>query len=107
MDRTLYEIKTHGKAIFPYIVYRGKIPEYIRSYPVHFHKEFEIVYVVQGQGLFSVQTNQYIAKEGDIVIIPPEVLHSIKQLNNNEVEYFNILFPKKFLILLDNFPNIV
>lgn len=92
MDKTLYEIKTHGKAIFPYIVYRGKIPEYIRSYPVHFHKEFEIVYVVQGQGLFSVQTNQYIAKEGDIVIIPPEVLHSIKQLNNNEVEYFNILF---------------
>lgn len=92
MNKTLYEIKTHGKLFFPYMVYKGKIPEYIQSYPVHFHKEFEIIYIAKGQGLFSVQANQLIAKEGDIIIISPEFLHSIKQFNNNQCEYYNILF---------------
>ncbi len=100
LNNTLYETKTHGKLFFPYIVYKGKLPEYIQSYTVHWHKEMEIIYIVSGQGIITVQTNQYIVEDGDMIIIAPETLHSIKQLNNDKMEYFNILFD--FNLLEDN-----
>lgn len=96
----LYETKIHGKLFFPYVVYKGKLPKYIQSYPVHWHKEMEMIYTVRGKGIVTVQTNQYIVEEGDIIIIAPETLHSIKQLNKDEMEYFNILFD--FNLLEDN-----
>ena len=41
----IHETKTHGKITFPYIIYRGNIPEYIVSYPLHWHEEMEFIYI--------------------------------------------------------------
>lgn len=92
MKKILHETKVHGKLTFPYMVYRGQLPEYIQSFPVHWHKEMEIIYVVEGQGTVTVQTTRYNLCEGDIVLIQPETLHSIEQLDNKHMEYFNIIF---------------
>lgn len=92
MENILHETKTHGKLTFPYMVYRGQLPEYIQNFPVHWHKEMEIIYVVNGQGTVTVQTTKYSLCEGDIIIIQPETLHAIEQLENCHMEYFNILF---------------
>lgn len=88
----MHETKTHGKLSFPYIVYRGSIPEYIQSYPLHWHDEMEIIYVTGGKGLVTVQTKKYALRTGDILIILPQMVHSIEQLDSNPMEYFNILF---------------
>ncbi|MDE5909738.1 MAG: AraC family transcriptional regulator [Lachnospiraceae bacterium] len=88
----MHETKTHGKLSFPYTVYRGIIPEYIRSYPLHWHDEMEIIYVIGGSGIVTAQTNRHILKAGDMMILLPQVVHSIEQLDNMPMEYFNILF---------------
>lgn len=88
----MHETKTHGKLSFPYTVYRGIIPEYIRSYPLHWHDELEIIYVKSGRGIVTVQTSKHILEAGDMIILLPQMVHSIEQLENVHMEYFNILF---------------
>lgn len=88
----LHETKIHGTANFPYIVYHGKIPDFIHSYPLHWHDEAEIIYVTRGSVKITVWSNTYHVKEGDIVILLPHVIHSIEQFKSNAAEYFNIVF---------------
>lgn len=93
MNNTLlHETKIHGTVDFPYIVYHGKIPDFIHSYPLHWHEEAEIIYVTSGSIKITVWTNTYHAKEGDIVILMPHVIHSIEQIDSIDAEYFNIVF---------------
>lgn len=92
MEKVLHETKTHGKLTFPYMVYRGQIPEYIQSFPVHWHKEMEIIYVINGQGTVTVQATTYHPCAGDMILIQPETLHAMEQLGDCHMEYFNVLF---------------
>ena len=93
MSKTLlHETKIHGTADFPYTVYHGKIPDFIHSYPLHWHDEAEIIYISRGCMKITVWSNTYYAKEGDIVILMPHKIHSIEQMNDNYAEYFNIIF---------------
>lgn len=91
-DTVMHETKTHGKLSFPYIVYRGNIPEYLHMYPLHWHDEMELIYVVKGQGLVTVQDSKHTIQSGDMIVILPQIVHSIEQLDNAEMEYFNVLF---------------
>ena len=88
----LHETKIHGTVDFPYIVYHGKIPDFIHSYPLHWHEEAELIYVTSGSIKITVWTTTYHAKEGDIVILMPHVIHSIEQIDSIDAEYFNIVF---------------
>ena len=91
-NKNLHESQIHGQLSFPYIVYKGKIPEFFSSYPLHWHDEMELIYVRSGQGIITIQAHQYIVKSDDIVIIPPQMVHSIEQYQKSKMEYFNILF---------------
>ena len=88
----IHETKTHGKITFPYIIYRGNIPEYIVSYPLHWHEEMEFIYVVNGIGIVTVQKQRYLLHSGDLIVIAPEIIHSIEQYKDATMEYFNLLF---------------
>ena len=88
----LHEKKLHGTVDFPYIVYHGIIPDFIHSYPLHWHDEAEIIYVTSGCVRITVWSNSYQAQEGDIVILMPHVIHSIEQIDSHCAEYFNIVF---------------
>ena len=93
MNPTIFhETKNHGQLTFPYIVYRGKIPEYIPSYPLHWHDEMELIYIKSGSGIITIQSHQYKVKANDILLILPQTVHSIEGFQNVEMEYFNILF---------------
>ena len=93
MDNSLFhETKVHGTLDFPYIVYHGKIPDYIDSYPLHWHEEAELIYVSKGQVKITVWSNTYLVQEGDIIILMPHVIHSIEQVDLCYAEYFNIVF---------------
>lgn len=89
---SLHEAQIHGQLSFPYIVYKGNIPAFLSSYPLHWHDEMEIIYIRGGQGIITIQSHQYIVKSDDIVIIPPQMVHSIEQYHKFQMEYFNILF---------------
>lgn len=88
----MHETKLHGKPDFPYTVYRGKLPEYIRSYPLHWHEEMELITVASGCGVVTVQARRYEVRAGDLLLIQPQLIHGMEQLGNAPMEYFNILF---------------
>ena len=92
MQEALHETKTHGKLSFPYIIYRGNIPEYLHAYPLHWHDEMEIIHNEKGSGIVNVHSQRYILQTGDIIILPPQYIHSIEQYEKNDMAYFNILF---------------
>lgn len=91
-ETTLHETKIHGTVDFPYIVYHGKIPDFIKSYPLHWHEEMEIIHVVKGRGKVIVPPSTYEVSKGDSVILFPQTIHSIEQMGEEEMEYFNIVF---------------
>ncbi|MCR5400942.1 MAG: AraC family transcriptional regulator [Treponema sp.] len=97
---SLHEKASHGKKIFPYIVYHSRIPEWLSGFPLHWHEEFEIILVTFGKAVFTVNGKRYVAKKNDILLIPPESIHSIERHFEDFVEYFNILFT--FSLLEEN-----
>ena len=92
-----FENKVHGRIDFPYAVYMGLLPEFLRTFPLHWHQEFEIIWIKSGQGYFRVQSQEFLCSQDDILIIPPGVIHSIRQKDDQPCAYFNILF--KFSLL--------
>ena len=86
------ETKVHGTHGFPYIVYPGILPEHISGIPHHWHEEMEIIYVAEGAVDVSVRTTEYVLGEGDLVLIHPQTIHSIKQHDDCSALYYNILF---------------
>lgn len=88
----LHETKIHGIATFPYSVYRGRIPEWIPSFPLHWHDDFELIYCVGGQIQVTVWGKSYVLCAKDLVLILPHAVHSIEQGGSDSGEYFNIMF---------------
>lgn len=93
----LFEKKRHGRPDFPFIVYRGNLPEYDRAYPLHWHEEMELISVTEGSGIITVQAERHQVQSGDIILIPPQTVHSIEQLDDLPMQYFNILFHPSML----------
>lgn len=93
MEHTpLHETKTHGTATFPFTVYRGIIPEYFRSFPLHWHDEFELIYCVKGRVLVTVWGQTYTLCAEDLAVVLPRAVHSIDQCGSETGQYFNIMF---------------
>ena len=90
------EVKTHGTTNIPYAVYHGIIPDYLPSYPLHYHAELEIIYCISGSGCILIGGESYVITSKDSIIILPDQVHSIESITE-PFEYFNILF--KFSII--------
>lgn len=95
-----HEGKIHGKIEFPYAVYLGRIPYFLKSYPLHWHEEFEIIFITDGNVQIQVHCQKYNCSQGDIILIPPGAVHQIQQIEEKSAIYFNILF--KFELLEPN-----
>lgn len=94
---TRYENKQHGSAAFPYAVYRSLIPDGMRSYPLHWHNEMEITYILDGSCIISVNKTPLRAQPGDIILILPNQLHSIDRDGREHAEYYTIVFDLRLL----------
>lgn len=88
----LHETKFHGTPDFPYVVYHGKMPDFLTSFPQHWHDEAEFIYIANGTLKITVWSQTYYVHAGDIVILMPQVIHSLEQLDTQNVEYYNIVF---------------
>lgn len=86
------ETKMHGKPSFPFIVYHSVLPKDMRGFPLHWHEEMEIIYVIEGNINITIQNNEYTVHKNEIALIAPESIHSIRQHNDEPAVYFNILF---------------
>ena len=64
----------------------------------HFHDSYEIFYLIKGERVYFIEDRVYTARQGDLVIINPHVLH--RTTSSSEVqEYERILidFKAKFV----------
>lgn len=88
----IHETKLHGTVTFPYSVYKGRIPEWIHSFPLHWHDDFELIHCTRGQIQVILWGQAHTLRAGDLIIILPHAVHSIEQVDSEGGEYFNILF---------------
>ena len=92
----LKENKPHGTKDNPFSIYH--IANVKRSFqiPVHWHDEFEIIYVKSGFLTVSISGENYIGKSGDAFVVSPGNLHFMGSQTGN-VDYFTFLFPLKYI----------
>lgn len=93
----LKENKQHSSALVPFSLYQCRIPEFYAGVPMHWHREFEVNYILEGEGQFILGEEKYIASKGDIVIIPPNILHAAYATEKNMLTYDALVFNHSIL----------
>lgn len=96
-QKSFHENVNHGTVDFPYAIYHVRIPLHITSYPLHWHKEIEFIYVIDGTLTVSVNSRKFEMNRGDISVILPEQPHALFQYKNEEANYINIVFDLEYL----------
>lgn len=96
------EKKQHSSQLVPFSYYKCLIPDYFTSVPLHYHGEFEINFVISGCAEFICGDNRFISGEGDIIIVPPNMLHAIYPHENFKQLYDTIVFSPEMLGISSN-----
>lgn len=97
MRSDLFERAIHSSTLIPYSTYRLKIPYLFTLSPIHWHTETEISYVTSGCGEFTSGNVFIVAHEGDIIISPPNTLHSVKQHKDCSCCFDSFVFSPQML----------
>ena len=67
----------HGKAGFPIERYHPRLHATYQDVPPHWHEEAELTLITRGASRYTVQLRSEAVQEGDIVFVPPQVLHAV------------------------------
>ena len=67
----------HGEAGFPIQRYRTTLHATYQDVPLHWHEEAELTQIVRGASTYTVQLESQQVREGDILFVPPQVLHAV------------------------------
>ena len=92
----LKENKPHGTKGDPFSIYHIANAKRSFQIPIHWHDEFEIIYVKSGFLTVSISGENYIGKPGDAFVVSPGNLHFMGSQTGN-VDYFTFLFPLKYI----------
>ncbi|MCM1048557.1 MAG: AraC family transcriptional regulator [Clostridiales bacterium] len=96
------EKKKHSSKLVPFSYYECLIPDYFANVPLHWHSEFEINYIISGCAEFICGDNRFISSKGDIIILPPNILHAIYPHKSNKQIYDTIVFNAEILGISEN-----
>ncbi len=80
-NASLKETVQHGTNSFPIEYYDGHYPDEQFINYLHWHEEVELMYFIEGKATLQIDLNTYIVEAGDLVITPPNVLHSISSIH--------------------------
>ncbi|MFQ8776593.1 MAG: AraC family transcriptional regulator [Roseburia sp.] len=92
----LKENKPHGTKDDPFSTYHIENAGRSFQIPVHWHDEFEIIYVRSGFLTVSISGESYIGKTGDAFVVSPGNLHLMGS-QTGTVDYYTFLFPLKYI----------
>ena len=92
----LKENKPHGTKAYPYDQYFIHGAKHTFQIPVHWHDEFEIIYVKKGQLRVVINQTEYLGTSGSIFFVNPRELHLMGS-SDLTVEYYTMLFPLEFI----------
>lgn len=101
-EKETEEKRCHSSGTIPFSYYESRIPDYFANVPLHWHGEFEINYIRSGMGEFIGGDEKLICKEGDIILMMPNVLHGIYPCGNHALLYDTIVCRPAMLGVAEN-----
>ena len=96
-NRETEEKRQHSTPLIPYSSYEVRIPEALNNVTMHWHNEFEINRILRGAGEFICGDNHFTAREGDLLLFPPNMLHAAYPCENCELIYQAFVFHSSML----------
>lgn len=96
------EKRQHSSQLIPFSYYKCLIPDYFSSVPLHWHSEFEINFIISGCAEFICGDNRSVSSEGDIIIIPPNMLHAVYPHEDFKQLYDTVVFSPEMLGISEN-----
>lgn len=94
----LRERVSHGNASFPLMIYEIETDlSFNERVGCHWHDEIEIMVVTKGQAQVHINNRNYSVKEGSIIFISSNHLHSITGTGNLPFDFFAVVFNQTFL----------
>jgi len=64
---------------------------------LHFHKVYEIYYLLENELMYFIDSKSYHIKPGTIVVIPPNSIHETRCLNDKKRKRMLIYIPENFI----------
>lgn len=87
----------HGEHMFPLKKYITTLTELYPSVSPHWHDEAELTLITEGSCTYQVQLDTYEVREGDLLFVPPAVLHSITASSRDGMRSETYVFHMNFL----------
>lgn len=98
INHQLKEISEHGNSLFPFAVhFTNHRSDRIITIHTHWHREMEILYILTGEMEVVIERQRFLAKEGDILFIPPNLIHGAVKHQNSECAFFALVFDSFFV----------
>ncbi|MDD6233250.1 MAG: AraC family transcriptional regulator [Frisingicoccus sp.] len=87
----------HGEVFFPIQKYITRLASDDPVITTHWHEEAELTRITKGSCVYQIDLVEYEAHEGDLLFIPPLLLHSILFGNSEEFYSETYVFHMNFL----------
>ena len=93
----LEEQASHGNATFPCAVYQVESDlKNTEKISYHWHKELEILFVLEGEATLRVNQDTFLIAAGDFVFIPTNALHMVTGVEDIPFCFIAIVFHPDF-----------
>ncbi len=89
------ENRQHSSGRVPFSYYESKIPTLFPYVPLHWHNEWELNVITDGEGTFRLNEQEVFVKEGDVLLIQPRVLHAME--TTKRLYYDTVVFRTEML----------
>lgn len=87
-------------------IYDQSFPIYIEKqsyyhagslFPIHWHEQLELIYILEGDFFINSKNNQWEAQAGDLICINPHEIHHV-QSHSLFTQYYCIVIDSEFLV---------
>lgn len=89
------ENRIHSSEVKPFSYYKCVFSDHFNYVPMHWHSEFEINYIHEGMAEFICGEEKFTSAIGDIIVIQPNIMHSIYTHGDIRSNYDTIVFSQE------------
>lgn len=86
MEKVVYYAEMEGISL-EHMVRNGKFDMRVK----HFHNEYEIFYILEGERLFFFNNRNYLASKGDLILVDTNLIHMTKSVTEEDQGHNRII----------------
>lgn len=92
-----YKETVEINSLIPAKIYFGNTKGENTHYPMHWHNNIEIVFVISGEVKAKINNLEFVVHKGEILFVNSNELHETEANNKNEIEAITILLSYDFM----------